>query len=147
MSDPFNKDPTVTYGVAEIVAPGVRRVTCENPSPYTFTGTQSYLVGKSDIALIDPGPDHAVHLQALMSALQPGQRISHILITHSHNDHSPGARRIAAETGAQVHAWGAHGDGLSPTMQQLVEQGADIGGGEGGDTDFTPHITTAEGDQ
>ena len=147
MSDPFNKDPTVTYGAAEDVAPGVRRITCENPSPYTFTGTQTYLVGTGDVALIDPGPDRPDHLKAILAALGPGERISHILITHSHNDHSPGARPIAAETGAQVHAYGPHGAGLSPTMRRLVEQGADIGGGEGGDIAFDPHLSLDEGDR
>ncbi len=145
MSDPFNKDPAVSYGVAEAVAPGVRRLTCPNPSPYTFTGTQTYLVGQGDVALIDPGPGNSDHLGAVLGALDPGERISHILITHSHNDHSPGARHLAKETGAQTYAWGAHGAGLSPTMQKLVEQGAEIGGGEGGDTDFAPDIVLQEG--
>ncbi len=140
MSDPFNKDPTVTYGVAEQVADAVRRITCPNPSPYTFTGTQSYLVGTRDLALIDPGPDNSDHLAAILAAIEPGQRISHIVITHSHTDHSPGARALVRETGAQVHAYGPHGAGLSPTMQKLVEQGAEIGGGEGGDTDFSPDL-------
>lgn len=147
MSDPFNKDPTVSYGQAEPVAPGVRRITCKNPSPYTFTGTQSYLVGTGDVALIDPGPEDAGHLAAILGALSPGERISHILITHSHNDHSPGARRLAVETGAQIHAWGAHGAGLSPTMERLVAEGADIGGGEGGDITFEPDIITGEGER
>lgn len=140
-AEPFNRDTTVTYGTAEEIAPGVRRLTCPNPSPYTFTGTQTYLVGTGEVALIDPGPDRPEHLGAIIAALAPGERISHILITHSHNDHSPGARTIAAETGAKTHAWGPHGAGLSPTMRRLVEQGAEIGGGEGGDTNFAPdHI-------
>lgn len=150
-ADPFNKDTSVSYGAAEAVAPGVRRLTCPNPSPYTFTGTQTYLVGTGDVALIDPGPDRPGHLGAILAALGPGERISHILITHSHTDHSPGARIIAAETGAETHAWGPHGAGLSPTMRRLVEQGAEIGGGEGGDVDFAPDRimdddTTLEGD-
>ena len=147
MADPFNKDPTVTYAAAEEIAPGVRRITCENPSPYTFTGTQTYLVGSGDVALIDPGPDRPGHLAAILAALGPGERISHILITHSHTDHSPGARPIAAETGAEVHAFGPHGTGLSPTMRRLVEQGAEIGGGEGGDTAFDPNRALDEGDR
>ena len=147
MEDPFNKDPAVAYGVAETVAPDVRRITCANPSPYTFTGTQSYLVGRGDVALIDPGPDDPGHLRAILAALEPGERISHILVTHSHRDHSPGAAHIAAETGAEVHAFGPHGAGLTPTMQALVESGAEIGGGEGGDTDFVPHRVLDDGDR
>lgn len=147
MHDPFNRDPTVTHGVAEVVAPGVRRVTCPNPSPYTFTGTQTYLVGTGDVALIDPGPEDPGHLADVMAALGPGERISHIFVTHSHRDHSPGARAIAAETGAPIYAWGPHGSGLSPTMQALVESGAEIGGGEGGDRDFRPDHRLDDGAQ
>ena len=147
MEDPFNKDKAVSYGEAESVAPGVRRITCPNPSPYTFTGTQSYLVGTGDVALIDPGPDNPAHLAAVMAALAPGERISHILVTHSHMDHSPGARTIARQTGAEVFAYGPHGSGLSPTMQALVESGAEIGGGEGGDVGFHPDHALEDGDR
>ena len=146
MPDPFNKEPVVTYGAAEEVAPGVRRVTCRNPSAYTFTGTQSYLVGQGDVALIDPGPEDREHLRAVLAALGPGERISHILVTHSHRDHSPGARVIASETGAAIHAFGPHGAGLSDTMQKLVDTGAEIGGGEGGDHAFAPDHALDEGD-
>lgn len=144
-ADPFNKDPAVTYGVAETIVPGVRRLTCCNPSPYTFTGTQTYLVGTRDVAVIDPGPDDPAHLAAVLAALNAGQRISHILVTHSHRDHSPGARVLAAETGAPIYAYGPHGAGISPTMQALIEEGAEIGGGEGGDTGFQPDHMLADG--
>ena len=137
-ADPFNKDTRASYGTAEEVAPGVRRLTCPNPSPYTFTGTQTYLVGTGDVALIDPGPDRPEHLDAILAALGPGERISHILITHTHVDHSPGTRTITARTGARTYAWGEHGTGLSPTMQRLVDQGVELGGGEGADLDFSP---------
>lgn len=147
MSAPFNLDPAVTYAAAETVAPGVRRVTCRNPSPYTFTGTQSYLIGQGDVAVIDPGPDEPEHMAALMSALGPRERISHILVTHSHRDHSPGARVLAAQTGAPVYAFGPHGAGMSPTMQALVETGAEIGGGEGGDPAFSPDHRLDDGDR
>ncbi|MEM1164529.1 MAG: MBL fold metallo-hydrolase [Pseudomonadota bacterium] len=145
MADPFNKDPEVTYGVAEKIAPGVRRITCENPSPYTFTGTQTYLVGDTDLALIDPGPARPGHMAALMAAIGPGQQISHIFVTHSHADHSPGAAAIAAETGSAIYAFGPHGAGISPTMQRLIDQGAEIGGGEGGDPSFAPDVHLADG--
>ena len=147
MDDPFNKDTSVAYGRAEQVAPGVRRITCPNPSPYTFTGTQTYLVGSGEVALIDPGPDDLDHLKAVMAALDPDERITHILVTHSHMDHSPGARRIAQELGAEVFAYGSHGTGLSPTMQSLVEAGAEIGGGEGGDGAFSPDRALDDGDR
>ena len=145
MDDPFNKDTSVDYGVPVQVAPGVRRVTCPNASPYTFTGTQSYLVGEGEVALIDPGPNRPEHLDAIMEALHPGERITQILVTHSHLDHSPGAEIIAQRTGAPIWAYGAHGAGITPTMQALIETGAEIGGGEGGDLDFAPHHVLAEG--
>jgi hydroxyacylglutathione hydrolase len=146
MANPFNTDPTATYGTPVEVAPGIRRITCNNPSPYTFTGTQSYLVGSGDLALIDPGPADTAHLNAILSAIGPGQRISHILVTHTHRDHSPGAGVIARETGAPTHAFGSHGAGMSETMRMLQESGADIGGGEGADPDFRPDHVLADGD-
>ena len=146
MEDPFNKDPSVTYCDPVQIAPGVRRVTCRNPSPYTFTGTQSYLVGDGEVALIDPGPANPEHLSALETALRPGERITDILVTHSHGDHSPGARLMSERTGAPVWAYGSHGAGITETMQALIDQGAEIGGGEGGDLAFAPDHVLAEGD-
>ena len=138
MQDPFDRNPEAVYGVAEEVAPGVRRVTCRNPSPMTFSGTRSYLVGEGDLALVDPGPDRPEHLAALAAALRPGERIAHIFVTHSHVDHSPGARVVADATGAPIHGFGAHGTGLSETMQRLRRDGVYLGGGEGGDGGFEP---------
>lgn len=146
MKDPFNRNPDVQYGVAEDVAPGVRRVTCRNPSAMTFTGTRSYLVGRGDLALIDPGPADAAHLAAIRTTLAPGERISHILVTHSHADHSPGARAMAEATGAPIHAFGPHGAGLSETMRRLKADGVMLGGGEGGDGAFRPDHPLREGE-
>ncbi|MFQ5565286.1 MAG: MBL fold metallo-hydrolase [Paracoccaceae bacterium] len=146
VKDPFDRNPEVTYGVAETVAPGVRRVTCRNPSAMTFTGTRSYLVGEGDLALIDPGPDDREHLAAIAAALGPGQRIAHILVTHSHVDHSSGARAVAAATGAPVHAFGPHGAGLSETMRRLEADGVALDGGEGGDRGFRPDHAMADGE-
>lgn len=141
MADPFDRDATVSYGRAQDIAPRIRRVTCNNPGPMTFTGTQTYLVGETDLAVIDPGPADGAHLDALVQAVRPGQRITHILVTHTHRDHSPGARMLARITGASIHGFGPHGAGMSPTMQGL----GDLGGGEGADTDFAPDETLREG--
>jgi hydroxyacylglutathione hydrolase len=146
VKDPFNRSPETAYGVAEQVAPGVRRVTCRNPSAMTFTGTRSYLVGHGNLALIDPGPADAAHLAAIAAALEPGERIGDIFVTHSHADHSPGARMMAEATGAPVHAFGPHGAGLSETMRRLKADGNALGGGEGGDRDFQPDRLLAEGE-
>ncbi|SDK97893.1 MBL fold metallo-hydrolase [Aliiruegeria lutimaris] len=125
--------------------PGLRRVLAPNPSPMTFRGTNSYIVGTGDVAVIDPGPAMPAHLDALLAALEPGERISHIFITHSHLDHSPLARPLAERTGAPVLAFGTHEEGRSPIMAALAADGM-LGGGEGIDTEFAPDIRLADGD-
>ncbi len=88
-------------GVVEQVSPLVRRLICGNGGPFTFTGTCSYIVGRGRVSIIDPGPDDAGHLQALLTATD-GETIDHILVTHTHRDHSPGARRLKELTGARL---------------------------------------------
>ncbi len=85
----------------ERVSPLVRRVLADNPSPFTFTGTQTYLVGKGDVAVIDPGPDLPGHIETLLEATRGG-RITAILCTHTHRDHSPASRPLAEATGAPI---------------------------------------------
>lgn len=136
-------DPPV--GVAQELSPGLRRVLAPNPSPMTYRGTNTYLLGTRDIAVIDPGPESAAHLDAIMDALQAHQRITHILVTHSHVDHSPLARPLAQVTGAPVLAFGPSGAGRSEIMTQLADTGlADAG--EGIDRDFAPDTELADGD-
>ena len=103
-------------GVAETIAPGLRRLLAPNPSPMTFRGTNTYLLGAGSVGVIDPGPALPDHLDAILAALGPDERISHILVTHSHLDHSPLARPLAEATGAPVLAFGPSGAGRSPTM-------------------------------
>ncbi|HTU11893.1 MAG TPA: MBL fold metallo-hydrolase [Allosphingosinicella sp.] len=88
-------------GLVERPAPGVRRVLAGNPSPFTYTGTQTYLVGEGEVAVIDPGPDLPEHLEAILAATA-GERITAILCTHTHRDHSPASRPLAAATGAPI---------------------------------------------
>jgi glyoxylase-like metal-dependent hydrolase (beta-lactamase superfamily II) len=94
-------------GVMSEVAPGVRRLVCPNPSPFTQTGTCTYVVGRGRVAVIDPGPDHEGHVAALVAALA-GETVEAILVTHTHRDHSPGARRLKALTGAPIVGCGPH---------------------------------------
>ena len=95
------------YGQAVTVAPDVQRITARNPSPFTFHGTNSYLVGRDTLAVIDPGPDDAAHLEIVLEAI--GQRpVSHIFVSHTHRDHSPLAARLKERTGAIVLAEGPH---------------------------------------
>jgi len=144
MQDPdpdFRPDP----GPPVTLAPGLRRVLAPNPSPMTFRGTNTYLLGETELAVIDPGPDDAAHLAAILAAVQPGQRISHILVTHAHIDHSPLARALADATGAPVIAFGDALAGRSVAMQILAATGA-VGGGEGVDASFVPDQCVAHGD-
>jgi glyoxylase-like metal-dependent hydrolase (beta-lactamase superfamily II) len=146
MADPFDKDATAVYGAAEWLEPGIRRITCRNPSPMTFTGTQTYLLGRGAVALIDPGPDMEDHRAAILAALEPGERIATILVTHSHSDHSPGVAPLKAATGAEVLAFGPHGAGRSARMAALAACGARFGGGEGADPSFAPDRLLADGE-
>jgi len=85
----------------EPVAPGIRRLLASNPSPFTFTGTQTYVMGQGEVAVIDPGPDDAAHVEALLAGLG-SERVTAILVTHTHRDHSPASRPLAQATGAPV---------------------------------------------
>lgn len=90
------------YAVAEGVAPLVRRVLARNPSPFTYTGTQSYVVGDgAQVAVIDPGPDEPEHLDALIEAIGEARLVA-ICCTHTHRDHSPAAAPLSARTGAPI---------------------------------------------
>lgn len=95
------------YGRAVAVAPDVTRITARNPSPFTFHGTNSYLVGRDTLAVIDPGPDDDAHLETLLAAIA-GRPVSHIFVSHTHRDHSPLAARLKERTGAPTLAEGPH---------------------------------------
>ena len=101
MSDdiPFDKTFDLPPGKVEEVAPGIRRILCNNPGPFTFKGTVSYIVGRGRVAIIDPGPLDEPHIAALLDAVR-GETVTHIIVTHTHRDHSPAAARIKAATGA-----------------------------------------------
>src|SRR5262245_15456974 len=90
----------IVYGVASALSPMVRRIVCENPSYMTGPGTNTYLVGIDEIAVIDPGPDDARHLDAIAGC--GGDRIRWILLTHTHPDHAPGALGLKQRTGAEI---------------------------------------------
>jgi glyoxylase-like metal-dependent hydrolase (beta-lactamase superfamily II) len=98
---PFVRELDFEYGRCDTVSPLIRRVVARNPGPFTYLGTGTYIVGLGDVAVIDPGPDLAEHLDALRAALD-GERVSQILVTHDHADHSPLARALSQATGAPV---------------------------------------------
>ena len=105
---PFVRAFDFAYGRRDQVSPLIQRVIADNPGPFTFTGTGTYIVGRPDagaeVAVIDPGPLDQAHLAALMAAVE-GRRVSHVLVTHTHRDHAPLARSFA-EAGAHC-AWTA----------------------------------------
>jgi glyoxylase-like metal-dependent hydrolase (beta-lactamase superfamily II) len=121
----------------------IRHLLAPNPSPLTGTGTNTWLVGATAIAVIDPGPDDPAHLAAILAALGPGQWISHILVTHAHRDHSALAPQLAARTRSPVHAFGTALDGRSPVMTSLAPSLP--AEGEGLDLAFAPDHRLADG--
>lgn len=143
---PQDSDAAPPAGRPQRLAPGLRRIVAPNPSPMTFWGTNTYLLGETELAVIDPGPDSAPHLEAILAAVRPGQRITHVLVTHAHRDHSPLARPLAARTGAPVLAFGRPEAGRSAVMTRLAAAGM-AGGGEGVDTEFVPDATLADGEE
>ena len=135
-SIPFRRELDFSYGEVGHVAPGIRRVIAENPSPFTLYGTGTYILGQGEVAVIDPGPADGAHIAKLLEALE-GETISHILITHTHMDHSPGCRLLQAHTDAKSYAYGPHGAGK-------LEQGVPVE--EGGDMEFEPDELLRDGD-
>jgi glyoxylase-like metal-dependent hydrolase (beta-lactamase superfamily II) len=136
---PFNRTFDLPPGVVEEVMPGVRRILCNNPTPFTFKGTISYIVGKGKVAIIDPGPDDAAHGAALLDAVR-GETVTHILVTHTHRDHSPGVPRIKAATGATVLAEGPHRAARPLHVGEAPRLDAS------NDTDFRPDRALADGE-
>ncbi|MGC1502863.1 MAG: MBL fold metallo-hydrolase [Sulfitobacter sp.] len=143
MLPPDDFDPAI--GIAEQLEPGLRRIVAPNPSPMTYRGTNSYLLGSGEIAVIDPGPANDAHLMAILDAIGPDQKITHIVVTHAHLDHSPLARPLAEACGASVYGFGDATAGRSTVMQSLAKDGL-IGGGEGIDSDFLPDTLLKDGD-
>lgn len=132
MSIPFLKNDPLPVGEAAEVAPGVRRILCGNPGPFTFRGTNTWIIGQGrSVAVLDPGPEDAAHRDAILRATA-GERITHILVSHTHRDHSPGVAALQAATGAPSFGFGPH---MTPPDQ----------GGEGGDHAFRPDVTLADG--
>jgi glyoxylase-like metal-dependent hydrolase (beta-lactamase superfamily II) len=104
---PFDKDLNLAPDTVDEPMPGIRRVMANNPGPFTFKGTLSYIVGRGNVAIVDPGPDDAAHIGALLDAVR-NETVTHIFVTHTHRDHSPAVPAIKAATGAKVYAEGPH---------------------------------------
>src|SRR5438270_6257582 len=139
MDIPFDKTLDLMPGKVEEAAPGVRRLLANNPSPFTFKGTISYIVGHGQVAIIDPGPDDVAHIAALLDAVRD-ETVTHIFVTHTHRDHSPAAAKIKDATGAQVLAQGLHRPARPLHTGEIRRLDASV------DLDFRPDITLADGE-
>ena len=107
MAIPFERNFDAPYGEIVALSPRIGRVLAKNPGPFTFKGTGVYILGDNDVAVIDPGPDLPVHVEALKHAIGD-RRLTHILATHTHSDHSPAARPLKEWSGAKTYAFGPH---------------------------------------
>ena len=130
---PFVRDIKFEYGKVDQVSPLIRRVVANNPGPFTFTGTGVYIVGKGEVAVIDPGPMLPEHLDALVAALE-GETVTAILTTHTHSDHSPAAHPLKARVGGVVY--GRAAPGVDASVIKLEE---------GDDDAFRPDVTVGDG--
>lgn len=135
----FNKSFEPNYGKAVEVAPGVRRITAQNASPTTFHGTNSYIVGTGNVAIIDPGPDDDRHVAALVEATQ-GETITHIILTHTHRDHTGALAGLHLATQALTAGGGPHRPSRPPRAGETARLDA------AGDASFAPDIVLADGD-
>ncbi len=124
----------------------LRLVRADNPGPLTGPGTNTFILGRGRVAVVDPGPDLPAHRAAIGAALDPGERVAAVLVTHAHLDHSALAPRLAREMGAPVLAFGGATAGRSPIMARLAEAGMPSGG-EGIDSGFAPDERLADGDR
>jgi glyoxylase-like metal-dependent hydrolase (beta-lactamase superfamily II) len=135
----FDKSFDLPPGRVDEVAPGVRRLLANNPGPFTFTGTVSYIVGRGQVAIVDPGPADDAHIQALLDAVR-GETVTHIFVTHTHRDHSPAAAAIKQATGAKTLAEGPH------RAARPLHVGDAPGSEASGDRDFVPDVALADGE-
>ena len=133
---PFKRELDFEYGEVTTVSPNIRRVIARNPSAFTLYGTGTYILGHGRVAVVDPGPADAAHIDALARATAD-EAITHVLVTHTHMDHSPGCRLLAAHTDAPTYGFGPHGAGKIAAGVQVEE---------GGDMDFEPDVTVATGE-
>ncbi len=129
---PFQKKLDFEYGKVDRLSPMVRRVIAENPSPFTFYGTGTYIIGTGQVAVIDPGPADQKHIEAVLSATR-GEEITHIFVTHTHVDHSPGCALLQQQVDAKTHAYACHASGSKRDDSDF-----------GADWDFRPDVQLAD---
>src|SRR5262249_3580865 len=150
----------------EQVSPLIRRVVADNPSKFTYLGTGTYLVGHGEIAVIDPGPRLDAHVDAVLAALEPGERVTHLVVTHTHSDHSPATAPVGEGPGAPSYGFGPHGavppdapsdrivfgdpeadgDPSRDARHATDKSAAEKELREGADTEFTPDVVLRHSD-
>ncbi len=135
----FDRTFDPRHGEAVRLSDLVRRVVAENPGPFTFHGTNTHLIGERELAVIDPGPDDEAHVAAILAAAG-GAAITAILVTHTHRDHSPAARRLAALTGATVYGEGPHRAARALDLGEINPLDASA------DSEFRPDVVLGDGD-
>src|ERR1700744_841306 len=135
---PYDKTFDLIPGRASEVAPGVRAMVANNPGPFTYKGTVSYIIGRGDVAIVDPGPDDDAHVAALLDAVR-GETVTDIFVTHTHRDHSPAVPKIKAATGATVYAQGPH------RLARPLHTGETHRLDASADMDFRPDVALADG--
>ena len=136
-SIPFVREMAFEPGRCDPVSPLIRRVVAGNASAFTYTGTATFIVGKGDVAVIDPGPAEDAHFEALNRAID-GERVSHVIITHHHLDHSALARRFASHHGAKIYGLPAQGAKPMDPDAPVMEEGADFS--------FSPDVALRDGE-
>jgi glyoxylase-like metal-dependent hydrolase (beta-lactamase superfamily II) len=136
---PFDKTFDLAPDTVREVAPRVRAIVANNPGPFTFKGTMSYIIGRGKVAILDPGPDDDAHVAALLDAVR-GETVSHIFVTHTHRDHSPAVPKVKAATGATVYAQGPHRPARPLHIGETRRLDASA------DMDFRPEVALADGE-
>jgi len=134
----YNRAFDLVPGQAVEVAPDVRAVVANNPGPFTYKGTVSYIIGRGKVAILDPGPDDETHIAALLDAVR-GETVTDIFVTHTHRDHSPAVPRVKAATGATVYAEGPH------RLARPVHIGEAGRLDASADLEFSPDVALADG--
>jgi glyoxylase-like metal-dependent hydrolase (beta-lactamase superfamily II) len=135
----FDKRFELVPGQPKEVAPVVRALCAGNSGPFTFHGTVTYIVGRGQVAIIDPGPEDPRHIKALLDAVR-GETVTHIFVTHTHRDHSPGVAAVKAATGAKVYGEGPHRAARPLHIGEANPLDAGV------DADFKPEIAVRDGD-
>jgi len=134
----FDKSFDAAYGEAVSLLPGLRRVTANNPSPTTFRGTNSYIIGEGEVAILDPGPDDADHVAALLAATK-GETVGRIILTHTHRDHVGALNALRDATGATIIGGGPHRPSRPPRAGEEIRLDA------AGDASVSPDIIVSDG--